>query len=334
MLPFHTFYLASATLVTSVALASHPSFRRAQPAIIAMLALRLPLRLAARAAPSHARLASPILASSLSATREYRTKADGSADAKKTTKKTTNKTAKKSAAPISKAAQKKADAKAAYKLLTPEEKAEVSAKAKEAKKKEDIKLLKAQALTPPKYRPVNPWSVYVKENIAGKSGNGPSSGHMKTLAQDFKNISSREREHLNHLVTEHNAKSLREFQEWLNAHTPAQIKDANQARARLRKLVPEGPKKTLQFAPIKDARLLKRPSGTYLQYHMERLESGDFRNVSFTDVSKDIATEFKALSASEKKVSLDFLTCASIDLLTTSPHRNTKTLLPKALRST
>lgn len=266
-----------------------------------MLALRLPLRLAARAGPSHARLASPIVASSLSATREYRTKADGSTEPKKSTKKTT----KKSATPISKAAQKKADAKAAYQLLTPEEKAEISAKAKVAKKKEDIKLLKAQALTPPRYRPVNPWALYIKENTAGKSGNGPATGHTKALAQDFKNLSSREREHLNHLVTEHNAKSLREFQEWLNTHTPAQIKDANHARTRLRKLVAE-PKKTHQFAPIKDARLLKRPTSTYIQYHMERLASGDFRNVSTTQAAKDISTEFKALSASEKKVSLEF----------------------------
>ncbi|KAH0287858.1 hypothetical protein M436DRAFT_45427 [Aureobasidium namibiae CBS 147.97] len=260
-----------------------------------MLALRLPLRLAARAAPSHARLASPIVASSLSATREYRTKADGSADTKKPTKKTT----KKSAAPISKSAQKKADAKAAYKLLSPEEKAEISATAKEAKKKEDIKLLKAQALAPPKYRQVNLWSIYIKENLAGKTGNGQATEHIKALAQDFRNITSREREHLNHLMTEHNAKSLREFQEWLNSHTPAQIKVANQARARLRKLGAEGKKS--QFAPIKDARLLKRPSGPYLHYHMDRLASGDFRNVSTIDASKDISVEFKALSASEKK---------------------------------
>lgn len=265
-----------------------------------MLALRLPLRLAVRAAPSHARLASPIVASSLSAAREYRTKTDGSADTNKATKKT----AKKSPDPISKAAQKKADAKAAYKLLSPEEKDEISAKAKEAKKKEEIKLLKAQALTPPKYRASNPWAAYIKEKTAGQSRNGPASEYMKTLAQDFKTISSRDREHLNHLVTEQNAKSLREFQEWLSTHTPAQIKDANVARARLRKLV--DPKKAYQFAPIKDARLLKKPAGTYLQYHMERLDSGDFRGVSVANASRDISTEFKALSASEKKVSLEF----------------------------
>lgn len=305
----HTLYLASANLISSVALASHHFFRRAQPAIIAMLALRLPLRLAARAAPSHARLASPIVASSLSATREYRTKADGSADTKKTTKKTT----KKSAAPISKTAQKQADAKAAYKLLSPEEQAEISAKAKEAKKKEEIKLLKAQALAPPSYRQVNAWAIYIKENTAGKSGIGSITELIKTLGQDFKNISSREREHLNHLVNEQNAKSLREFQEWLNTHTPVQIKDANKARTRLRRLAADGKKS--QFAPIKDARLLKRPTSSYLQYHTERLASGDFRNVSTTQAARDISTEFKALSASEKKVSLE-LSYACFNCLT------------------
>ncbi|KAK6006466.1 hypothetical protein QM012_006876 [Aureobasidium pullulans] len=249
-----------------------------------MLVLRLPLRLAARAAPSPARVATPIVASSISATRSYSAKADGTT------------TPKKKKAALSKKAQKEADAKAAYKLLSPEEKAQISAKAKEAKKKEDVKLLKAQALTPPKYRQLNAWSVYVKEN--SKSNSGPVSENIKTLAQEFKNLSSSEKEHINHLVTEYNAKSLREFQEWLNGHTPAQILEANVARARLRRLVADSGSK---YALIKDPRLIKKPTSSYLHYHTERLASGDFRGIGAQVSAKDIAKEFKALSASEKK---------------------------------
>lgn len=271
-----------------------------------MLALRLPLRLAARASPSHARLATPIVASSLAATRAYRTKADDSTTTKKaaTPKKATPaKRTKKAATPISKKAQKEAAAKAAYKLLTPEEKAEISANAKEAKKKEEIKLLKAQALSPPSYRQLNIWSVYVKEKSTAKTDIGRVSEYIKVLAQEFKNIDSREREHYNHLVNEHNAKSLREFQEWLNAHTPAQIKQANAARRRLRRQLAV---KKSQYAAIKDDRIVKQPSSAYFQYHKERILSGDFRGVNTTASSKDIAAEYKALSASEKKVRLDF----------------------------
>ncbi|KAG9660472.1 hypothetical protein KCU98_g10423, partial [Aureobasidium melanogenum] len=250
-----------------------------------MLVLRLPLRLAARATRSHAPVATPIVASSISATRSYRAKADGSTT-----------TPKKKADRVSKQAQKEAAAKAAYKLLTHEEKSIISARRGEEKKKEEIKLLKTKTLTPPKYRQLNPWSIYVKEN--SKSVAGPVSESSKVLAQQFKNISSIEKEHLNHLVNQHNAKSLREFHEWLNSHTPAQIYEANVARARLRKLTFDTSSK---YAPIKDDRLVKRPISSFLQYHNERLASGDFRGIPTPVSSKDIATEFKALSASEKK---------------------------------
>ncbi|KAG9925663.1 hypothetical protein KCV02_g9656, partial [Aureobasidium melanogenum] len=245
-----------------------------------MLVLRLPLRLAARPTPSHARVATPIVASSISATRSYRAKADGSTT-----------TPKKKADPVSKQAQKEAAAKAAYKLLSPEEKSIISARRGEEKKKEEVKLLKTRTLTPPKYRQLNPWSIYVKEN--SKSVAGPVSESAKVLAQQFKNMSSIEKEHLNHQVNEHNAKSLREFQEWLNNHTPAQIYEANVARARLRKLTFDTSSK---YAPIKDDRLVKRPISSFLQYHNERLNSGDFRGIPAPIASKDIATEFKALT--------------------------------------
>lgn len=252
-----------------------------------MLVLRLPLRLAARATPSHAPVATPIVASSFSATRSYRTKANDST------------TPKKKAAP--KKLSKEEAAKAAYKLLSPEEKTLMSVKAreaaKEAKKKEELKLLKAQALTPPKYRQVNAWSIYIKEN--SKSTPGSVGESAKILAQQFKNVSSIEREHLNHLVNEHNAKSLREFQEWLSSHTPAQILEANAARARLRRLLVDSKSK---YAAIKDDRLVKRPLSSYLQYHNERLASGDFRGISTPVACKDIGREYKALTASERKV--------------------------------
>ncbi|KAI4792278.1 hypothetical protein E4T44_12828, partial [Aureobasidium sp. EXF-8845] len=171
-------------------------------------------------------------------------------------------------------------------------------KAKEAKKKEDVKILQAQALSPPRYRQLNIWSVYIKENTTAKKNSGPVSQFIKQLADDFKDLSSREREHYNHLVNEHNAKSLREFQEWLNAHTPTQIKEANAVRSRLRKLLAV---KKSKYAPIKDDRLVKRPSSSFFQYHKERFNSGDFRGVTTMDASKDIAAEYRALSASEKK---------------------------------
>ncbi|KAI5207522.1 hypothetical protein E4T39_01917 [Aureobasidium subglaciale] len=270
-----------------------------------MLALRLPLRLAARAThPFHARIAIPIVPSSLSAARSYATTSGATeSDApKKRTKKAaappSKKRTKKAAPPLSKKAQKAAAAKAAYKLLSQEEKAEISNKAKEVKQKEQVKLLKAQALSPPNYTPVNAWITYIQENAAARNNGTRITAIIKELSEEYKAIDSRQKEHYNHLATEHNAKSLREFQEWLNNHTPAQIAEANAARKKLRhKLSSSGRK----YSPIKDHRLVKRPRGVYLTYHSERMASGDFRGIGVPQSAKDIGAEYNALSASEKK---------------------------------
>ncbi|KAI4717476.1 hypothetical protein E4T48_06284 [Aureobasidium sp. EXF-10727] len=262
-----------------------------------MLVLRLPLRLAVRATPYNARVATPVVASSLSAARSYRTKADGTTSPKKADGATSPKKRKTAAPALSKKAQKEAAAKAAYKLLSPEEKAEISARAKQAKQKEEAKLLKAQALEPPKYRQVNAWAFYIKDKTAAKH-NGPVTDQVKALSQDFKNLSSSEKENLDQRVIEHNAKSLREFQEWLNSHTPAQILEANNVRSRLRKLLADSKTK---YWPIKDDRLVKKPTTSFIKFHNERIASGEYHGSVIAESAKRIAAEFKALSASEKK---------------------------------
>ncbi|THZ86097.1 hypothetical protein D6C84_02783 [Aureobasidium pullulans] len=262
-----------------------------------MLALRLPLRLAARAGPSNARLATPVVASSLSASRSYRTKADGSTTPKKKEAAGTT-VPKNKAGPISKTAAKEAAAKKAYKLLSPEEQAAISEQAKEAKAKEQIKLLKAKALSPPKNRQLANWAIYVRENAKDRAQGSPVTTVIKQLAEEFRNLSTREKEHLNHQVNEANAKSLREYEEWLHGHTPAEILAANNARLQLRnKLADTGNK----YMPIKDDRLVKRARGSWIIFHSERFSSGDFRGIKAGDAAKDIAVEFNALSASERK---------------------------------
>ncbi|KAI5250524.1 hypothetical protein E4T43_00289 [Aureobasidium subglaciale] len=271
-----------------------------------MLALCLPLRLAARAThPSKARIATPIVTSPLFAARSYATTPEGteSVAPKKRAKKGTESVApkkptKKAAVPLSKKAQKEAAAKAAYKLLSPEEKAEISTKAKQAKQKEKVKLLKAQALSPPTYRGINSWTIYVKENTAARANGGSAVSVIKQLAEEYKGLDSSQKEHYERLVTEHNAKSLREYQEWLNDHTPAQINAANVARHKLRR---ELAKSGHKYSPIKDQRLVKRPRGAYLTYHGARLASGEFSGQSIAQSANAIGHEYKALSASEKK---------------------------------
>lgn len=53
---------------------------------------------------------------------------------------------------------------------------------------------------------------------------------------------------------------------------------------------------------IPDDRQLGRPTPAYVRFHMERYASGDFKNISIGEGAKLVSSEWKALSANEKKV--------------------------------
>jgi hypothetical protein len=106
--------------------------------------------------------------------------------------------------------------------------------------------------------------------------------------------------HYNHLANQQTAAKLAEYNAWIRTHTPAQIYAANLARTQLRKMLIRGtPRYTTK---LKDDRQAKRPSGTYTIFVTERWGSGDLKGIATADASKIIAQEWKALSASEKKV--------------------------------
>lgn len=84
---------------------------------------------------------------------------------------------------------------------------------------------------------------------------------------------------------------------WLESHTPAQIRDANQARLQLNRLQKK------RVRPIKDERLVKRPLSAFFIFMKERLASGDFKHLTGREVTPRISAEWKNMTETEKQVS-------------------------------
>ena len=79
---------------------------------------------------------------------------------------------------------------------------------------------------------------------------------------------------------------------------------ANIARAYLRRRSKEDKVgKSQKWKKLEDDRSPLLPPGPYFRFARERRESGDFKNIPLTEGAKLIGQEWKALSASEKKVS-------------------------------
>jgi hypothetical protein len=110
--------------------------------------------------------------------------------------------------------------------------------------------------------------------------------------------------HYNHLANQATAAKRAEYDAWIHSYTPAQIHAANLARAQLRKKLPATKSGAVRrhTAKLVDDRRIKRPVQPYTLFTTERHSSGDMKGILITDASKIIAAEWKALSASEKKV--------------------------------
>lgn len=103
--------------------------------------------------------------------------------------------------------------------------------------------------------------------------------------------------HYNHLANQNKAANATAYRQWIESHTPTIIHDANLARQHLRRLGVSAPQ-------LQDDRQVKGPRGPFTWFHQERLQSGDLRGLKIAEAAKLTGREWKALSASEKKVCL------------------------------
>ncbi|CAE7010958.1 hypothetical protein HRS9139_01843 [Pyrenophora teres f. teres] len=213
------------------------------------------------------------------------------APAKKTAKTQKKPAAKKAAK--KKPAAKKPGRKRAKKALTPEE-----------KEKAKIRELRAKALKEPvSQHAIAPFHVYISEKLSGSKGTSAEArANVGNAAKAFKNLTPAELEHYNHLANQKMAEKQAEFKAWLHSYTPDEIRIANNARAQLRKKLAGTQKKSVAYTKkLVDDRVPKQTPTSYLCFFLERHASGDFKNIKAADAAKLIGTEWKSLSAAEKK---------------------------------
>ncbi|KAF1364817.1 hypothetical protein EJ07DRAFT_161798 [Lizonia empirigonia] len=203
---------------------------------------------------------------------------------------TAKKAAPKKAAP-KKAKKKAVVKKKAKKTLTPEK-----------QEKATLTKLRQLALKEPFGRGnISAYNAYLAGQLKGSG-----SGATKRLADDAKkwlDITPAEHERWNQIANERNAVKAAEYKAWIESHTPEQIRVANNARARLRKLLPPLKKGGAHrnTRTLVDERRVKRPMNPWAFFFTERCPSSDFNGIAAPERTRLIAGEWKALDANEKK---------------------------------
>ncbi|KAF2798644.1 hypothetical protein K505DRAFT_346420 [Melanomma pulvis-pyrius CBS 109.77] len=185
----------------------------------------------------------------------------------------------------------KARPKRAKKVLTPEE-----------KQKLQLRELKKKALRGPPHVAISAWQAFTSEAIKA-AGSGTVQEKLAAAGAKFKDLTPAEREHYNHVATEKNAIRKAAYKDWVESHTPEEIRVANRARATIRRRHKAAGGKTVPAHTVKihDEREVKAPRLPFLRFSIERRATGDFKNIAIPDASKLIGKEWHALTESEKQ---------------------------------
>ncbi|KAB8222273.1 hypothetical protein BDV33DRAFT_168832 [Aspergillus novoparasiticus] len=182
----------------------------------------------------------------------------------------------------------------------PKPRKQLTEKQKEAKKTRElrdlIKALKATALEAPKKLPerVANLSIIEKLQETRKTHNNTQEA-FKAATELAKTISEEERARFAAVAESNRNSNESTYDQWIKSHTPLQIKEANLARNRLTKLTNK------RYPPLRDDRLVKRPSSSYVFFFIERTGQGDFKHMAAKDIATRVAEEWKGLTESEKE---------------------------------
>ncbi|DAA75728.1 TPA_exp: putative HMG box protein [Trichophyton benhamiae CBS 112371] len=168
-----------------------------------------------------------------------------------------------------------------------EKRAEEKKKEAKVRAREDLENLKEAALTPPKPLPTSKIAIF-------SSGKGPLAESVKA----FKEISQFHVDELGQTAEKNAETNRHNLEQWIESHTPLEIKNANAARRKLRRILP---KKSRIYGPIKDYRQVKGPRNAYLLYSLDMHNSGELRHLSAKERIAETARSWKNASESEKE---------------------------------
>lgn len=182
------------------------------------------------------------------------------------------------------------------------------------KEKEERRALKQAVLKTPKQLPASAYTVLLTELIREKGFSNVSEA-ARQASETYKNLPLQQRQvkvsiflsieslliedDKEHEQTAESNKALNHaaYEAWVQSHTPLQIKEANHARAKLRK---NGAMKRLPT--IIDSRQVKRPANAMLFYASEQRAAGHFKDMSLGDGTKEMFKRYSQLSEHEKQV--------------------------------
>ncbi|KAH8425827.1 HMG-box domain-containing protein [Aspergillus melleus] len=260
---------------------SQPHVRR-----VCLATHRGPLKPIARSVPSgilSRQLVNTYATASEATTKKKATKTTKTTEAKKATKATSEK--KKKTTPKKSPGRPKV-------VLT--EKQMEAKKLRELKKQ--IRELKEIALDPPKNTKPSYWNVAVVDMLPEASKTQKGQDNIFTEAVELaKKISPADKERYAAIAQSKREEAQANYEKWVRSYTPAQIREANNARRRLTKL------KGRRYALIEDDRLVKPPRTSFACYVKERTQSGDFKHMGGPELLRQLVVEWKELSDSEKE---------------------------------
>ncbi|KAI9696570.1 MAG: hypothetical protein M1836_005589 [Candelina mexicana] len=161
------------------------------------------------------------------------------------------------------------------------------------KERDVIAALKGTALVGefPKTLPQNPYGVLSQE--LSKETHALAA---KAASAKFKSMTPQELEHYNHIANQNRATNEAAYRKVVEAHTPEQVRLANNARRLLKRKY----KIRHSVQPIKDERQVKRASNSYNIFFKERVDSGDLKHMTITDMGKLVSSEWNGLTKEEK----------------------------------
>lgn len=241
----------------------------------------------ARAAPKATKAAAALKKTTKKTTTTTTTKKATATKAKKkpaaaAKKKTTTRKTKKKAAPVK--AKKKA--KKVKKVLTDEEKQKLA-----VKKLREQALLKDQ----PSELPAASWSLFVAMGAKGDTNfKDDTKKWMQSRSAQYKALSAADLAALQATAKRNKAANEIALASWIGSKTEEEIRAANRARTRLRKLGFNS-----KFRLIDPRHVPKIQP--YTVFFKERWSSGAFSNQVVTEAAKQIGREWKALSDAERE---------------------------------
>ena len=103
-------------------------------------------------------------------------------------------------------------------------------------------------------------------------------------------------QHYNHIVNQNHIQAAKEYRNWIESYSVDDIRKANLARSKLRRMGIN------PCTKLNDARSVKKFSSAFIFFYTERKRSGDYKGIKITEASKLLGREFKELSKEERQV--------------------------------